>query len=522
MPLPTSKPSYDDNNPDDENNRKPLAERHNRGLPSSPPRFGAPSGAQKVAPIVPRATQPATRPEVFETADEFVAEIPANHYEEETENLLIPEPEAEQIPVNNLPVTPTKRENSLSVAAPVYTPPVVQNNETEEYSGYEDYAERERREEIAALSDDAKENARRLLKRITDDESSEVLLNGPNEIMFKVNGTRYYDRDIKFADIETYHSVINTLILYETDTKDRIGSNFHLIEGQLELPDYENPEQPPLIARVHVIAPPVVKAAKVTIAKKAKTQFQIDDLQQRGAMSPQMAAFLKACARGRATVVFSGVSGSGKTTLLEAMSYHFDENDRVIVIEDTSELQLPLADTVYLLSTSRKPSQDTSEIVTLEWLVSQANRMRPDRIVVGEIRGAELAEFLSAANSGADGSMTTVHASSPRQTIEKMLSFAIKSPSAKNEKSVYRDIASTVQIIVQTALVDGRHVISQIEEVSDTVLTNGNGIATTPLFEFNRNTGQFGSPGRPTDSLQQFLGQRGVKVDPAWFVRGNY
>jgi pilus assembly protein CpaF len=514
-PLPTSKPSYDDGTPDEETTRKPLVERQNRGLPSSPPRFGVPSSApvaaQKVAPIAQRENAPVTRPETPVP----VYQAPQSHTEDEA-NLFIPEPEVETATAENNTSMAATHVSSTSINAPI------QANEAEEYDEYEDYAERERREEIDALSDDAKENARRLLKRITDDESSEVLLNGPNEIMFKVNGTRYYDREIKFADIETYHSVINTLILCETDTKERIGSSFHLIEGQLELPDYENPGQPPLIARVHVIAPPVVKAAKVTIAKKAKTQFQIDDLQQRGAMSQQMAAFLKACARGRATVVFSGVSGSGKTTLLEAMSYHFDENDRAIVIEDTSELHLPLADTVYLLSTSRKPSQDSSEIVTLEWLVSQANRMRPDRIIVGEIRGAELAEFLSAANSGADGSMTTVHASSPRQTIEKMLSFAMKSPSAKNEKSVYRDIASTVQIIVQTARVDGRHVISQIEEISDTVLASGNGIATSPLFEFNRSTGQFTSQGRPTDSLQQFLGQRGVKVDPAWFVRGGY
>lgn len=381
------------------------------------------------------------------------------------------------------------------------------------------FSEEERRKEIAALSDDAKENARRLLERISDDESSEVLLNGPSEIMFKLGGQRYYDRNIRFEDVETYHKVINLLILHETDTEGRIGKDKFLIEGQLELPDYDNPNNPPLFARVHVIAPPVVKAAKVTIAKKAKNGFMLDDLQAKGAMSPSMALFLKACAKGKATVVFSGLSGSGKTTLLEAMSHHFDENDRVVVAEDTSELRLPLPDVVYLLSTPRKPGQDLSELVTLEWLVSQANRMRPDRIIVGEIRGGELAEFLSAANSGADGSMTTVHASSPRQTIEKMLSLAMKSATAKNETSVLRDISSTIQIIVQTALIDGRHIVSQIEEVSDTVVNNGTGIATTPLFEYDRNSGQFISRGKPSDKLTQFLAQRGVDVNPAWFNR---
>jgi pilus assembly protein CpaF len=392
-------------------------------------------------------------------------------------------------------------------------------SDTYEVEEEEELEDIKRRQQIASLSDSAKENAQRLLALISNDESSEVLLNGPHEIMYKVNGQRFYDRTINFADIEEYHTVINTLILYDTDTSERIGDDLFLIEGQLELPDYEDPNAPSLHARVHVLAPPVVKAAKVTIAKKAKKQFQVEDLAQRGAMNAPMVGFLKALGRGRATIVFSGLSGSGKTTLLEAMSYNFDENDRVIVVEDTAELRLPLADVVPLLATSRKPGQDMSAIVTLEWLVAQANRMRPDRIIVGEIRGGEIAEFLSAANSGADGSMTTVHASSPRQTIDKMLSLAMKSSTAKNESSVLRDISSTVQIIVQMGLIDGKHVITQIEEVSDTVLKNGSGIGTAPIFQYDRNTGRFLSVGRPSDRLLSFLAQRGVNVDNSWFAR---
>lgn len=392
-------------------------------------------------------------------------------------------------------------------------------NENYEVEDEEELEDIKRRQQIAALSDSAKENAQRLLLLISNDESSEVLLNGPNEIMYKVNGQRFYDKSISFDSIEEYHTVINTLILYDTDTSERIGTDSYLIEGQLELPDYEDPNAPSLHARVHVLAPPVVKAAKVTIAKKAKKQFQVEDLAQRGAMNGQMVGFLKALGRGRATIVFSGLSGSGKTTLLEAMSYNFDENDRVIVVEDTAELRLPLADVVPLLATSRKPGQDKEAVVSLEWLVAQANRMRPDRIIVGEIRGGEIAEFLSAANSGADGSMTTVHASSPRQTIDKMLSLAMKSSTAKNESSVLRDISSTVQIIVQMGLIDGKHIITQIEEVSDTVLKSGAGIGTQPIFQYDRNTGRFLSVGRPSDRLLSFLAQRGVNIDNSWFSR---
>jgi pilus assembly protein CpaF len=390
---------------------------------------------------------------------------------------------------------------------------------------YEEYVPSLEDEEIevtiSSFSPAIRENAIRLLELISEDGSSEVIMNGPSEIIFKKGGQRYSAENIDFGDVETYHKVINTLILPNTDTADRIGPDSYLIEGQLELADLEDPENiPPLIARVHILAPPAVSVAKVTIAKKAKHQFNIDDLQRTGSMSPQMAEFLKAISRGRATTVFSGLSGSGKTTLLEAMSNNFDPNDRVIVVEDTAELRLPVADVVSLKSTSAKPGHNEEKTVTMEWLVQQANRMRPDRIIVGEVRGSEMAEFLSAANSGADGSMTTVHASSPRQTIDKIVSLALKSESAKNQEAILRDISSTVQIVVQTGLIDGQHIISHIEEISDTIVRNGAGVATNPLFEYDRNTGAFKAVGRPSDNLTYFLAQRGVSVEPSWFSRG--
>lgn len=376
-------------------------------------------------------------------------------------------------------------------------------------------------DEINSLSPAVRENAMKLLELISDGTSSEVIMNGPSDIIFKKSGQRYFADGIDFGDTETYHKVINTLILSNTDTTDRIGTTPFLIEGQLELPDLEDPENnPPMFARVHILAPPAVTDAKVTIAKKAKHQFTVDDLLTTGSMSSGMASFMKALARGRATMVFSGLSGSGKTTLLEALSYHFDPNDRVIVVEDTAELSLPIADVVPLRSTSRKPGAENVKNVSLEWLVQQANRMRPDRIIVGEVRGSEMAEFLTAANSGADGSMTTVHASSPRQTIDKIVSLSLKSDSAKNQEAIFRDVATTIQIIVQTSLVDGRHIVANIEEVSDTIVRGGAGVATNPIFEYDRNLGIFKAVGRPSEALTSFLAQRGVSVEPSWFNRG--
>jgi pilus assembly protein CpaF len=404
------------------------------------------------------------------------------------------------------------------VVQPVYTPPVAPQPTVEYVASPED---EEISDQINSFSPSIKASAIRLLELIASDTSSEVLLNGPKDIIFKQNGQRYFVEDIDFENIDTYHKVINTLILPNTDTADRIGSDSFLIEGQLELADLDDPDgQPPLIARIHIIAPPAVAAAKVTIAKKSKHQYSIDDLHATGSMNTPMAEFLKALSRGRATMVLSGLSGSGKTTLLEAMSHNFDPNDRIIVVEDTAELRLPLSDVVPLRSTSHKPGQTAQKVVSLEWLVQQANRMRPDRIIVGEVRGSEMAEFLSAANSGADGSMTTVHASSPRQTVDKIVSLSLKSDSAKNQEAIMRDISTTVQIIVQTALIDGQHIISHIEEVSSTVVRSGAGVAMNPLFEYDRNTATFKAVGRPSDELTAFLAQRGVTVESAWFSRG--
>lgn len=355
-----------------------------------------------------------------------------------------------------------------------------------------------------------------LLDAISSDESSEVLMNGPDTVMFKNAGSRYQVPDMDLGDVDTYHRIINEFILSQTDTAERITNKSYLIEGQMEWYDEEG--QPPILARVHIVAPPVVKYAKVTIAKKARHSYTLDDIYANGSMSESMNEFLKAVAQARVTTVFSGLSGAGKTTLLEAMSYHFDPNDRIIVVEDTPELRIAVSDTVPMTTTSYKPGVKAEDVITMEWLVRATNRMRPDRIIVGEVRGGEMAEFLIAANSGADGSMTTVHAADPRRTLDKMLSLAMKSDSAKSENSVRRDIAATVQIIVQASLIDGQHIITHIEEVSNTIRESSNTIATQNLFYYDRNRGIHVPGTRPSESLQSYMAQRGVKVDPSWFM----
>lgn len=365
------------------------------------------------------------------------------------------------------------------------------------------------------LRPDQAQSARQLLTILGSDESSEVIMNGPNEILQKIKGQRFHVPAISFGDIETYHKVLNEVVLPYVDTVDRVDGRNILVEGQMELPS-GRPGVPPILARVHILAPPLVQFAKVTIAKKARYEFDLDAIARSGAMTPAMAEFLKAVAHARLTFVASGPTGAGKTTLLQAMSRNFDQNDRVVVIEDTPELRLPLADTVYLTSTGAKPGVRPEDIVTTEWLVKAANRMRMDRVIVGECRGSEMAEWLIAANSGAEGSATTVHADNPRRALDKILGLATKSPTAGTETTLRREIAATVDIVVQAGLIDGKHVITHIEEVSNTVTSTGL-IATTTLFEFNRARGVHEVKARPSDDLQSVLRMRGVPVNMTLF-----
>lgn len=347
-----------------------------------------------------------------------------------------------------------------------------------------------------------------LLEEIVSDESSEIIMNGPHQIFKKEHGFRKHI-NVDFGDVETYHNVINHCILKFTDTADRLNEGKTLIEGQISISVSD--DEPPLMARCHVVGPPTTKPAKVTIAKKSRTSVSVEDMVRSGSLSRDMAAFLKASVQGKATIVLSGVSGSGKTTLLEALSVYFDPQDRVIVVEDTPELNIPVQDTVNLYAHKRRPGESADAEISLEWLVAQTNRMRPDRIIVGEARGAEFAEFLLAANSGADGSMTTLHANDPSGALSKMLSLA-SMRGVQSEASINRDIAATVQIVVQAALINERHVITHIEEVSPIIRQSTNTIATTTLYQYNRLTQKHERKNSPSEQYLRYLESRGVSL----------
>lgn len=365
------------------------------------------------------------------------------------------------------------------------------------------------------LAPHIKHSAQLLLDILADDECSEVLMNGPNEIHRKVRGQRFHVPEIAFGDAETYHHVLNEVVLPFVDTRHRIDGSGILIEGQMEI-STEDPTVPPMLARVHMLAPPLVTFAKVTVAKKSRYDLDLDTIASTGAMSIQMCEFLKSVAYGRLTFVVAGPTGAGKTTLLQAMTRHFDQNDRVVVIEDTPELRLPLGDVVSLVSTNARPGMRAEDIVTTEWLVRGSQRMRMDRVIVGECRGAEMAEWLIAANSGADGSATTVHADNPRRALDKILALATKSPTSGSEETLRREIAATIDIVIQARLIDGQNVITHIEEIVNTVGNNGV-ITSTTLFEYNPATRTHEVKALPSEAIQATLRSRGVPINVADF-----
>ncbi len=359
-----------------------------------------------------------------------------------------------------------------------------------------------------------KNNARKLTEALSD-ESSELHMNGPTEILQKKEGG-IVKLDISFDSMAEYNRAIDEVILEYVQDKPRIADHKSYIEGILFWD--EDKTVPPVVARVHVILPPASKAAQVTVAKKARWRLSLDDLVERGSLTYNMGEFIKSCSRGQVNILLSGVSGSGKTTLVEAIAEHFDANDRVVVIEDTSELQLNNAfDVSYLEAHPAAPGRPQSEEIGLEWLVRQANRMRPSRIIIGELRGGEASEFLIAANSGADGSMTTIHAESPRRALSQMVNLVLKGGGQASERTVKRDISETLQIVIQTSLIDGKHIISSIEEISNTIREQTGAMTSQNIFEYDRQTKRFLAKGRPSEDLVTYMEHRGETVNNDWF-----
>lgn len=236
-------------------------------------------------------------------------------------------------------------------------------------------------------------------------------------------------------------------------------------------------------SRVNAIIPPVaIDGPAITIRKFARERYGVDDLIEFGSITGSMAEFLKACVVAKLNIVISGGTGSGKTTLLNILSGYIPEEERIVSIEDAAELQLH-QDHVIRLET-KAPNIDGVGEVDIRALVRNSLRMRPDRIVVGEVRGGEALDMLQALNTGHGGSLTTIHANTPRDALSRLETLVLMAGLDLPVNVIRQQIASAVDVIVQqTRFTDGSRKVVNITEVGG---MEGNVIVTTDVFKFEQ------------------------------------
>ncbi len=298
-----------------------------------------------------------------------------------------------------------------------------------------------------------------------DPSISEVMVNSADEVYYEREGI-IYRSDVRFRDDEHIMRVIRRIL---TPLGRRVDEASPMVDARL--PDG---------SRVNVIIPPLApRSPVVTIRRFRADKMTMDDLVKAGTLTPELARFLAACVQSRINILVSGGTGTGKTTLLNALSAFIPPSERIITIEDPIELRLQQPHVISL--EARPPSIEGRGEVTQRDLLRNALRMRPDRIIIGEVRGAEAFDMLNAMNTGHEGSLSTVHANSPRDALhrlENMVLMAVDLP----ERAIREQIASALDMIIQVArFVDG---VRRITHVTEVVGLEGNVITLQDIFRF--------------------------------------
>ncbi len=303
---------------------------------------------------------------------------------------------------------------------------------------------------------------------LDDPEVSEVMVNGAKKVYVEKKG-QLIRTEVTFDDDAHVLRIIERII---SPLGRHVDADHPTVDGRL--PDG---------SRVNAVVPLVaIDGPSITIRKFRRDKLSIDKLIEHDSLTQGMADFLKACVLARLNIVISGGTGSGKTTLLNALSGYIPENERILTIEDAAELQLQ-QDHVLRLET--KPANLAGEnAVTIRELVRNALRMRPDRIIVGECRGGEALDMLQAMNTGHDGSLTTLHANSPRDGLSRLETMVLMAGMELPLKVVRQQISSAVDLIVQqTRLRDGVRRVTAITEVAG---MEGDTIIMTDIFKFEQ------------------------------------
>ncbi|MCP8616135.1 CpaF family protein [Salirhabdus salicampi] len=342
---------------------------------------------------------------------------------------------------------------------------------------------------------------------LNDPSVSEVMVNGPDEIYVEKSG-RLIKTPSYFRDDDHILQVIEKIV---APLGRRIDESSPMVDARL--PDG---------SRVNAIIPPLaLNGPTITIRKFPTDRLQVEDLIRFGTLSRAMAQFLQGCVKARLNVFISGGTGSGKTTLLNVLSSFIPTDERIITIEDAAELQLS-QDHVISLET-RPPNIEGRGAITIRDLVRNSLRMRPDRIIIGEVRSAEALDMLQAMNTGHDGSLATGHANSPRDMIARLETMVLMAGMDLPVRAIREQIAGAIDLIIQqTRLKDGSRKITHVTEV---VGMEGETITLQDIFSFKQTgtnedgkiEGKFVSTGiRPRAA--EILENYGIDVPKDWFA----
>jgi pilus assembly protein CpaF len=303
---------------------------------------------------------------------------------------------------------------------------------------------------------------------VRDPSVSEIMVNGPAEVYFEREGI-IQESDIRFRDNAHLMRVIDRIT---TAIGRHVDEASPMVDARLDDG-----------SRVNVIIPPLVPHSPVlTIRKFRQDLFSMDELVQAGTLSPEMAVFLEGCVKAKLNIVISGGTGTGKTTLLNALSAYIPGRERIISIEDPLELRLQQKHVISM--EARPPSAEGAGEVTQRMLLRNALRMRPDRIIVGEVRGPEAFDMMQAMNTGHEGSLTTVHANSPRDALARIENMVLMAGFELPVLVIRDQMASALHLIVHLQrLFDGTRRVTNVAEVSG---MEGNVITMQDIFVFQQ------------------------------------
>ena len=360
------------------------------------------------------------------------------------------------------------------------------------------------------LEEDIFNEAMRLgpLEELLADESvTEIMVNGPEKVYIE-RGGKLVLSDCQFSDDASVMAVIERIV---APLGRRIDESQPYVDARLADGSRVNA----------IIAPLALSGPTITIRKFAKKALTPEDFVRFGTWTPDAAKFMELCVRLRKNIIVAGGTGSGKTTLLNLLSGYIPENERIVTVEDAAELRLQQPHVVRL--EARPPNIEGKGAVTIRDLVKNCLRMRPDRIIVGECRGGEALDMLQAMNTGHDGSLTTVHANSPRDVISRLETMVLMSGMELPSRAIREQIQSAVDIIIhESRMSDGSRKVTAITEVTG---MEGNQIVMQDIFTFNQTgidaNGKIVGRMKPTGAIPTWIDQvkaRGIEVDMKMFA----